>query len=183
MSLLFRLSRTGVALCAPLLLAACSIFGNQVNMELSDEMKQSCVPVGIVAYTGEVTRFAGNSRDASAVAVRGTLGKLKVTCRDSEDKKGLYADITFEVSATKGPAARSNSAEFPFFVGVSRGSEAVMEKNLYTSTHSFDGENWSAFQENVTAYVPLGDEGEIQNYEVLIGLQLTKDELAYNLSR
>ena len=179
----FRLLRTGVLFGAAITLAGCGLFGGQVNMELSPAMKQKCPPVGIVAYTGELTRFQGTSREASAVEMRATLGKLNVQCRDSADGQGLFADITFDISVTKGPASRSNSVEIPFFVSVSRGNEAVLEKNLYTSRHSFDRDNWSAFRENVTAYVPLGEGGELMNYEVLIGLQLTKDEFQYNLAR
>jgi hypothetical protein len=183
MRLSFRLLRTGTVVAAAFALAGCGLFGGQVNLELSEEMKQKCPPVGIVAYTGELTRFVGNSRDASAVDFRATLGKLNVTCRDSADKQGLFADITFEISATKGPASTSNSVEIPFFVNVSRGSDAVLEKNMYSSRHTFDGDKWSAYRESVTAYVPLGPEGQILNYEVLIGLQISKAELQYNIAR
>ena len=178
-----RLPRIFFVVSASLVLAGCGIFGRQVDLGLSPEMAQKCPPVGIVAYTGEMTRFTGNSRDASAVVDRGAIGSLTVVCQDTEDETALVARISFDISAMRGPANRTGTAEFPFFVTVTRGNEAVLDKNLYTSTHQFGGQSTSVQREMVTAWVPLGEGGRILNTEILIGFQLTKDELAYNVSR
>ena len=178
----FRPLRIAFSFSVALMLGACGIFGSQVDLGMSPEMAQKCPPVGIVAYTGDITRFAGNSRDASDVIDRAAIGSLNVQCQDTEDERSVVARITFDISATRGPASTSGTAEFPFFVTVTRGNEAVLDKNLYTSNHTFTGRSTSVQRESVTAWVPL-DDGKLPDTEILIGFQLTRDELAYNLSR
>jgi len=176
-------TRLVLLVAGSLVLSGCGIFGGSVDMELPEAVKQKCPPVGIVAYTGELTKFAGEGRERSDVAYQAEISRLQMECADAEDGQGLYAAISFDISATRGPAATSNSIQLPYFVAVTRGNEAVLEKTTYTSAQTFDSSGRTAEKETIKAYVPLGADGEILDLEVLIGFQLSRDELGYNVAR
>lgn len=165
------------------LLTACGIFGNQVSMEIPREASQVCPPVGIVARTGSLTRFAtSDGRDSDDVTLRGAISGLEVTCKDVSG--AVQASIGFDVVAQKGPASRDNDVELPYFVVVTQGSEQVLSKRLHITSHSFSrGRNSSAVRENLIAEVPVDDEGSTGEIEILIGFQLDRDELKYNVFR
>ncbi len=182
MSRLSGITRLAAVTSIALLLSACGIFGGQVDLEIPEALKQKCPPIGIVAYTGEITRFAGSGREATDLAYQGQISGLSMICEDSEDERGLNALITFDITAIRGPSGGS-SVEFPYFVTVTRGNEAVLEKTVYSSFHSFAGQGRSAQREGIRAYVPLSPEGEILDLEILIGFQLTREELSYNVNR
>ncbi|MFN3232414.1 MAG: hypothetical protein ACE363_09675 [Alphaproteobacteria bacterium] len=182
MSRLSGIARIAALSGLSLVLASCSIFGGGIDLEIPESLKQKCPPVGIVAYTGEVFRFSGDGRESSDLAYQGQISGLSVECTDSEDGQGLFAVVAFDVSAVRGPSG-GGSVELPYFVSVTRGSEAVLEKNVYSSFHGFGARNRSAQREAINAYVPLGADGEILDLEILIGFQLTREELAYNVAR
>lgn len=170
------------ALMSPLL-TACGIFGSQVSMDIPREASQVCPPVGIIARTGSLTRFATpDNRDIDNVTLRGAIGGLKITCKDVSG--AVRASIGFDVVAQKGPASRGGDVELTYFVAITQSSDRVLSKRLHVTSHSFSrGRNSSAVRENFIADVPVDDEGSTGEVEILIGFQLDRDELKYNVFR
>ena len=174
--------RVAAVLGGALALSGCGLFGGKVDQGMSAEMKQKCPPVGIVAYTGQVTRFAGLGRLAQDVALRAEITNLKVSCVNSEDKGAVNARITFDVVAERGPASTDSGASLQYFVAITPDSKTVARKDVYDSNHSFGANGISTSTETIDAVVPLKGE-EIPYEEILIGLQLTREELGYNIAR
>ncbi len=162
-------------------LTACGIFGGQVSMDIPREASQVCPAVGIVGRTGSLTRFAtSDSRDIGDVTLRGTISGLEVICEDISG--AVRASIGFDVIAQKGPASRDDDVDLSYFIVVTRGSDEVLDKRLYVTRHSFSpGRDSSALRENIVADVPVDDEGSTGEIEILIGFQLDRDELKYNV--
>lgn len=171
----------GAALIGPLL-AGCGIFGAQVNMDLPKDAVQVCPPVGIVARTGTLTRFAGEGRDQGDVEIRGTISGLSFKCEDTSD--GVRAIIKFDVVVQKGPAATLNSVDLKYFVAISQESDALLDKRVYTTAHDFPpGQSSSAVREVLAVDMPVSDDKTTGGLEVLIGFQVDRAELEYNVFR
>lgn len=164
-------------------LTACGIFGSQVSMDVPKEASQVCPAVGIVARTGSLTRFATpGSQDAEDVTLRGTISGLDMTCNDVSG--AVRANISFDVVAINGPASSGGDVDLTYFIAVTRGSERVLDKKTYVTHHRLSrGRDSSAVRENIVADVPVDDEGSTGEIEILIGFQLDRDELKYNVFR
>jgi hypothetical protein len=173
--------RSAAVVCGALVLAGCGLFGRNVDMGMSEAMKQKCPPVGIVAHTGQLTRFAGSGRETGDVAFRAALTDLKVVCTSPKDGGAVNARITFDILVEPGPAASAGSATLQYFVALTGDGKTVLRKDVYDSAHSLAA-GPSRSRETLEATVPVkGDEMTYE--EILIGLQLSRDELGYNLAR
>ena len=163
------------------LLAGCGIFGNQVSLELTDEDKQRCPAVGIVAYTGEITRFRGEGRTTQDVINRGTISELKVSCFNTAS--GVDATVSFDVSASTGPAATRDTVNLDYFVVMIDDEDKPLERDIYSISVPTSG-GAGTVRQHVGVQVPFDGGGErLVDQEVMIGFQLTRDELTYNVHR
>lgn len=165
-----------------LLLAGCGIFGSQVNMDLPKEVVQVCAPVGIVARTGTLTRFVGEGRDYDDVEIRGTISGLSAKCTDTPD--GVRAIVDFDIVVQKGPAATLASLDLDYFVAISQRSDELLDKRVYSTTHAFPpGQTRSVVHETLAVDMPVSDDKTTGGLEVLIGFQLDRSDLEYNVFR
>lgn len=172
---------TAVAVGA-LALSGCGLFGGKVDMQMSEAMKQHCPPVGIVAYTGQVTRFAGDGRQASDVAFRGEVANLKVKCTSPKDNTQVNAKVTFDIIGERGPASSESGATVRYFVALADENQKILKKDVYESNLSFGSGGTTISHETLDALLPQkGD--DVPYEEILIGLQLERDEFGYNIAR
>ena len=165
-----------------LALSGCSIFGNKVDMSMSESMKQHCPPVGIVAYTGQLTRFAGAGRQAADVAYRVEVTNLKVTCTSPKDKTLVSGKVTFDIVGERGPASTDSGATVKYFVALADENQKIIKKDVYETALPFGPGGVIISHETLDATVPQKGE-DVPYEEILIGLQLERDELGYNIAR
>jgi hypothetical protein len=163
------------------LLAGCGIFGKQVSLEFTDEDKQRCPPVGIVAYTGEITRFVpGPGRTTNDVVNRGTISGLTVSCFDTPT--GVDATLSFDISASVADARPSTFVDLTYFVAVTNDVDQPLERKHYNITVPIADKHGSVHQ-YIGLQVSVGLDGRLEDKEVLIGFELTKEQLTYNIHR
>ena len=143
--------------------------------------KQRCPAVGIVAYTGEITRFRGEGRTTQDVVNRGTISELKVSCFNIAS--GVDATVSFVVSASTGPAANSGTVNLQYFVVMIDDEDKPLERDTYSVSVPVSGGSGTVTQ-HVGVQVPFDGGGErLVDQEIMIGFQLTRDELTYNIHR
>jgi hypothetical protein len=181
MTSLRRLLLTSSVLSLPLV-AGCGIFGNQVSLEMTDADKQRCPAAGIVAYTGEITHFVdGKGRTTADVIDRGSMSGLRVNCFNTAT--GVDASVSFDVSASTGAAGHGSSVDLTYFVTINGDDDKTLEKKLYRVNVPTRGGSGSERQ-IVGVQIPFDADGvELVDQEVLIGFQLTKEQLTYNINR
>lgn len=182
MNLSIGAPRIAAVLLGALTLSGCGIFGGNVDMSMSEEMKQKCPPVGIVAYTGQLTRFVGVAQDAGDVSMRAEVTNLQVTCANTEGDGAVNARISFDVVAERGPASNESGASLQYFVALTADSASKLQKDLYDVSVSYGSDGVGVSREVINAVVPLR-EGSLPYEEILIGLQLSREELGYNIAR
>lgn len=163
-------------------LSGCGLLGGKVDMAMSEAMKQHCPPAGIVAYTGQMTRFAGAGRQTGDVALRAEVTNLKMTCTSPKERTQVTANITFDIVGERGPASTESSATVRYFVALADENGKVLKKDVYDSNLTFGPGGVIISHEKLNAVLPQKGE-EVPYEEILIGLQLERDEFGYNVAR
>ena len=138
-----------------------------------------CPAVAIMGYAGELTMFDGVGRDRQDVAYSALMSNLRTTCNQGSDVQG---QVSFLVSATRGPAATADTITVPYFVAVIRDNNLVVAKKIYDVTLTFRGDSLRAqTMETISNYIPEIERARTYDYELLVGFQLSDNEVVYNL--
>jgi hypothetical protein len=165
-----RLFLTGLLSAA--LLSGCS----------SDAKKGLCPTAAILASTSTLTVFRpGAQGDPTGELYR--VGMTDVSTDCSFDKHELTTDSSVDITfrATRAPSGDGAQYSVPYFVVVSQG-DRIINKHMFVAQFSFDpGRGTATFQDSVASTFITLDRGKRPaDYEVLIGLQLTQQQIDYN---
>jgi len=93
----------------------------------------------------------------------------------------VIATLQVQADLARGPASRSRAAEVPYFVAVMNG-DAVLDRREFVLAGNFQAnvDTLHATGGELELRFPgAGDRGASQ-YKIIVSLQLTEDELAYN---
>lgn len=105
-------------------------------------------------------------------------------CRYFEDRPiDMQLDINFAFG--KGPMAEGNTKDFTYFVAVTRRGTSVLEKERFTIRADFrEGETvTTAFDSIKKIVIPRANETVSgANFEVVIGFELTAEQIEFNRS-
>lgn len=118
------------------------------------------------------------------VAYTAEIQDVELACRYYEDKP---IDASLKVKIAFGRGAKGEAREHPFtyFVAVTRTSLEVIEKQEYTLPVKFDDDrNIATVEEKIgTIVIPrANDTVSGTNFEVVVGLALTRDQAIFNRS-
>jgi hypothetical protein len=115
--------------------------------------------------------FDGRITGVSGECVRGDEGTLDVT-------------VTVGFDLMRGPAMRGRTEEAPFFVVVAEG-QRILEKQVYRVPAQFSAntDRVRLSSDPVKITIPLEPRKSGAAYDVLVGFQLTPEELALNRRR
>ena len=158
-----------------LLLSACS-----------EDKSGSCPTMTALVPASELSVFKpGAPPDPSNLLYTVEIVKVKGTC--DMDKKFTHADASLDVDfrATRAPNATAESYRFPYFVAVTEGSDKVLAKNTFWVPFSFQpGQASVDFSDSVSDVTvnSVGDK-RTYDYQVLVGLQLTKSQYQYSSAK
>jgi len=167
--------RTALSLALLAFVAACSS---------DDGPPPGCPRTDFVSDLDHVTAFAeGAVGDLTDVRFDARLGGLSAVCNFERDE--LVMDIAFQVIATRGPANRDNQAEVTYFLAIADETGAVIAKETFSNTLPFKGNlRRVAITDEFAPRIPYpADKLILNQYRVLIGFQLTPEQLAYNRRR
>src|ERR1700761_5873713 len=114
-----------------------------------------------------------------------TVEIVNVKGKCTFDKQGKTSDSDLQVTFGATRAAPGDATQYtvPYFVAVTQG-ENIVTKTLRKVTFSFAaGAKTATFEEDIDD-VSLVTDGEQKpyDYQILVGLQLTKEQLDYNRS-
>ncbi|HYD67055.1 lipoprotein [Azospirillum sp.] len=149
----------------------------------SSEMVLACPKVSIVRDLAEVTQFRAGGRDGSDVVTRAALADYSGNCDYTRD--GVTVNLSLYVIAERGPALQGNQASYRYFVAVTPPNETQPRaKTEFESTIDFPaGQPRAGNKEEVTPTIPLPRDANAKDWQVLVGFQLTPEQLAYNRSQ
>jgi hypothetical protein len=161
-----------LAVCAAAFLTGCSA-----------DRTGECPTMNAVSVVSSQTVFKpGAAPDPSNQLYTVEIMSVKGAC--SLDKKATTAESSLEISfrATRAPSGDTAQYSVPYFVAVTEGTERVVAKKLFTIDFSFaPGQSTATFSDTVASTeVTARREKKTYDYQVLVGLQLTKEQLDYN---
>jgi hypothetical protein len=152
----------------------------------SDSAKEAggCPSGAALSEASTVTRFRpGAGKDLTDVVMSAELTKPQVSCDYDKDGGKVSVTFSFPVTVKRGAAATNEPQTLSYFVAVVDQDNSVLTKQNFTHDISLD-QNIASFSEHpdgMTFTLPKGKKPV--GYEVLVGFQLTRDELAYNRER
>jgi hypothetical protein len=170
--------RAGLVLAGAVLLAGCSVFSKPAP-------SPACPRVSLVPDVAEEVGYReGTGRDITDIRYRATIADAKGDCRYSSD--GLSMDMTVTLYAERGPALASRDpADFEYFVALADPNRQVVSKAVFKGRVVFPaGQDRVSFPDEITiGPVRLPDRNLGPDYTVLLGFQLTPEQLEENRRR
>jgi len=168
----------GVAACSDM---RQSLFGN-------DLPPPPCPEVAIVPDAEYVTRFApGQGRDLIDVTAEARMLDIVGACEHTFAKDAgsgtLSVELQVQLQARRGPADRARRAELEYFVTLlDQRTRDILQKSTFRVAVEFPG-NQTVVQVQdspVGLTVPLVNNRRGPDYEILVGFQLSPEELEFN---
>ena len=157
----------------------------------SSERAPACPRAAVLNDAATLTRFApGGGRDPLDIDFDVEIADLASGCQF--EKKGktfdrLVVAVAPVLITTRGPANASRKAEYGYFVSLIDPDGNIISRQSFPVTVPFSGNQRQLTQRDddppVTIDIPLTRVEDAVNYEILLGLQLTEDELQYNRQR
>ena len=164
-----------LALAVVLAAGACGLRG--------PDAPSPCPDVSVLAGGERLVLFGpGPGRGAADVAVEAEISSLGSTCGYAGGS--VEVETSFEIVSTRGPEADVDAATVEFFAAVVDPDGRVIAKETFESRAGFPaGSRRVAVEEVVTQRIPVSGPDAGRRYQVLIGFQLTPEQLEYNESR
>ena len=163
-------------------LAACS----------SDRDKApACPQIAVVNDAGSITRFGpGSTRDLLNVDLQAEIADLLTACKDKEERDGnAVAKVTIApiIVANLGPANKNRTPSLRYFVSVVDANQQILQKQVFDLPLDFTENRTRVVIRDddppVIVFVPNRKGVDARGYQILVGFQLTQEELTYNQQR
>jgi len=146
-----------------------------------------CPVGGILPDANTIVQFRdGGGRDITDLLVQAQIVDMRVTCEYSKNrsKPSVSLDLQIAFAAERGPADRTRRAALPYFVAIVDG-----ERNVIARENFVAGFEWTDNRPRVgrvdqwEPYIPLKSNFDGPSYQIMVGFQLTADQLAWNRSQ
>ena len=174
------ITRFFIAIAAMALLAACS--------KEQAVLAPPCPSTVIVKELADITQFkSGEGRDLTDVVLEGTITGFDGFCETDFDE-GVAGEVTIDLRvlfrASRGPANTDRKGTFRYFVVIADRDDNPLRKDVFATAVQFPGNrNRVAPFEELSLAIPLKAGQNGGDYRVLVGFQLTPDQIEYNRSR
>ncbi|HUN51988.1 MAG TPA: hypothetical protein VMU42_12760 [Candidatus Sulfotelmatobacter sp.] len=148
-----------------------------------DKGPKVCPRVSILADAAQMTDYRpGGGRDVTDIVFQGEVSSVSAECKYDKDDKVINMTTTLTLVAERGAAPLKGDVNLPFFVAViDRKTQKVLNKNIFQSPVPFPpGHRRSGVSEEISERIPVTAGHTIVDYEILVGLQLTEEQLEIN---
>ncbi len=136
----------------------------------------------LVPASEEFVFVPGKPTDPSNLLYTVEITKVKGDC--DLDKKDTQADVSLNIDfhAARSPSGAPAQYRIPYFVAVTEGTDRVLAKKQFWVEFGFAPDQSTADFSDSVASILVNAKGEknTYDYQVLVGLQLTKAEFEYN---
>jgi hypothetical protein len=167
-----------------LALAGCDQF-RATERERLALLGPSCPPSGVLADALAVSKLkpglpVTGIQDPAMVVYSAEMARPVLECDFDREANTLSVDLAITFRATRGPA-EAPEPPLEFFVSIIDLEENVLVKNVYRYQPNIGVNRAVQWTQNVRdLVVPMQPDTRPGDYEILIGFQLTPDELAYS---
>jgi hypothetical protein len=171
----FRFARPlGVTALVVLFLASCS--------SSPSSSAPTCPSAGIIAPASSLTTFKQGMHDDPAGELY-TVGvtNVKTDCTLDADNGTTDSTLVLRFNAKRTPSPDAASYRVPYFVAVVLDGKVLAKRDIWASFGFARGAASTVFDDKVASTVINLENGKKPyDYEIVVGLQLTHDQLEYN---
>jgi hypothetical protein len=142
-----------------------------------------CPVVEIPKELASMTKFRdGGGRDLTDVVYQAGILDVQIAC--DYGSKGVDIQLNVVVGAERGPANRAPNATVPYFIAIGDPSRTILAKEVFSSTVTYQPNLPRAYNtEETEETIPLPKGRSAEKYGIIVGLQLSPEELEYNRAR
>ena len=146
----------------------------------SSTAKFDCPTTAGVADATVLSKFRpGPGRDLTDVRYQVRLADVSSECR--YDSKGVDVRMRAGFALELGPANPDRKAAYDFFIAITDPNDEIIAKRVFTTPLDFPANvGYVEHLEELQHRIPLPKGGSAADYKIIIGLQLTEDELEFN---
>ncbi len=137
-----------------------------------------CPRPAIADGAGNLSRFAGSGTASSDLAFEAWIADIEGDC--GYDDNVIDIDMNVTIVGRRGPAG-SDGGQFTYFVALVRNDGTIIDRRAFAgeidlvSTQSRGG-----FVDEIEQTVTLSEGEDGANYTIIVGFELTPEELEYN---
>ncbi|MGB0720053.1 MAG: hypothetical protein ACPGRX_06245 [Bdellovibrionales bacterium] len=98
----------------------------------------------------------------------------------------VTVDLKLAFNGMLGPKGRTTPNEkpffsYPFFVAVTSSGGKILAKEVFSAALTYEpGQNTQNYTETMRQIIPADSRAKGKSYKIMVGFQLTQDQLAYN---
>lgn len=144
-----------------------------------------CPQVILVDDLSSISDFTSpNKPKKDDLISRVDLTSAESTCRISANTATVDLKLIFK--GLLGPKAKQKSSDkpfftYPYFVAITAPNGKIMAKEIFAASLSYDAhETTHDYFENLRQIIPIKNKDQAHLYKVMIGFQVSPDQLAYN---
>jgi hypothetical protein len=180
---------------APILLTGCNS-GGEFDLNIfregyfaprptaQSQVTRFCPRPAVAEDAGRLTRFAGESRDPSNILFEAVVADIVGSCGYDEDGRVVDVDMQVQLVATRGPANKDERGPFNYFVAIARKDRTVLSRQAFDGLAEFPGNQTRvSLVDELEQTIPLKEGESGTDYVILVGFEMTPEELAYNRQR
>jgi hypothetical protein len=165
-------------LAAPLLLGACETL-NSIDFNPPPEIPPPCPRAVVGENAGRLTRFNGAGKDPANMVFEAEVADLAGSCIYDGDT--IEVDMQIQLVAGRGPAATDDKAKFNYFVAVARTDKTILSRAAFDTVIELPGnQTRNETVEEIEQTIPLANGETGANLVIVVGIEMTPDELEFN---
>ena len=148
-----------------------------------NEFAPLCPTARLVPPLAEVSRYAGpgTAHDLTDLIVQARVTTVNGQCQAGDNPAILPTKVQVAISVQRGPAMQGREADVPVFLAVTEGA-TVRDKKVF-DVHVVFPPNVDRLTMNsgeIDLNLPVSHEKTGASYGIIVGFQLSPDELAAN---
>ena len=146
------------------------------------ESAAGCPRVAVVADAAYAEQFRpGPGRDLTDLASRAQI--MPISGRCAYDDSGVTVSVNLPIVVERGPALTGAEVDYSYFVAVTDPDWTIIAKRSFPIRFRFEsGSGFAASLEELEQAIPLDSQRQAADYQILIGLELDRQQLLRNLS-
>lgn len=148
-------------------------------------IESPCPQVELVDDLSSISDFTHPAKMTPEFLVsRVDLGSAESTCKLSNSS--AVVDLKLIFNGMLGPKGKIKSSDkpffsYPYFIALTAPNGKIMAKEIFAAPLSFNAnENEHVYFENLRQIIPIKNKTVANRYKILIGFQLSPEQLAYN---
>ena len=148
-------------------------------------LESPCPQIEIVDDLSSISDFTNPKKQTKSHLIsRVDLSSAESTCKLAS--KSAVVDLKLIFNGKLGTKGRANKNDkpffsYPFFVAVTSPSGKIMAKEIFAASLTYGtNETTHTYFEKLRQIIPIKSKSNAKAYKILIGFQVTPDQLSYN---